>query len=295
MAEFDRFASNYKSVLDRSVAIGGESSEYFTDFKAAYIDRFLGGRGGRKILDFGCGVGLLSSALGKLRPRDTLHGFDVSDESLEAVDPGLRERGLFTSKPEALHRDYDLIVLSNVMHHLPVPIRQATISDLALAPGPRRFGALVIEHNSRLQPRSHAGSEDSRTAIFPDDGRDPAAAGGSETWYFHSKSRTAVASLARLHPVLSARPVRALRGSGAIARVVVPQGLIRAVRKVSGLIRRAGTRRRRCTCRWIGAAVPRAGTSSRAETPADDNRARTHANAQIREIGFYATAFGHGH
>ncbi len=146
MAEFDRFASNYKSVLDRSIAMGGESSEYFTDYKAIWIDRLLGSERNAKILDFGCGVGLLSSALARRRQGDTLHGFDVSDESLAEVEQDLRERGVFTSNPYELHRDYDLIVLSNVMHHLPVAMRQATVSDLAsrLACGGK---VLVIEHN----------------------------------------------------------------------------------------------------------------------------------------------------
>jgi 2-polyprenyl-3-methyl-5-hydroxy-6-metoxy-1,4-benzoquinol methylase len=146
MAEFDRFATNYKSVLDRSVAIAGESSEYFTEYKAAYIDRLLGRERDRKILDFGCGVAMLSSALAKLRAGDTIHGFDVSDESLEQVEAGLRERGVFTSSLDALHRDYDLIVVSNVMHHLPPAERQATISDLA-SRLTRGGTLLVIEHN----------------------------------------------------------------------------------------------------------------------------------------------------
>jgi 2-polyprenyl-3-methyl-5-hydroxy-6-metoxy-1,4-benzoquinol methylase len=170
MAEFDRFASNYKNVLDRSLAMAGESSEYFMQYKAAYVDRLLGKAGSRKILDFGCGVGLLSSILARLRPADTIHGFDVSTESLEQVEPSLRERGVFTSSLDELDRDYDLIVLSNVMHHLPVPSRQATVSDLASRLA--RTGALlVIEHNP-LNPLtrwvvSHCEFDDDAVLLWP--------------------------------------------------------------------------------------------------------------------------------
>jgi len=146
MAEFDRYAANYKTVLDQSLALAGEGSEYFVEYKAAYIERLLGGGGAAKILDFGCGVGTLSSALARRRPHDEIHGYDVSAESLGKVDADLRERGLFTTALDDLHRDYTLIVLSNVMHHIPPAARATTIDDLAsrLAPAGR---LLVIEHN----------------------------------------------------------------------------------------------------------------------------------------------------
>jgi len=146
VAEFDRFAPNYKDLVDRAVVLAGESSEYFTQYKAAYVERLLGEQTPSKILDFGCGVGTLSSALARRRTRDLIHGFDVSAESLDRVEPVLRGRGLFTTERDALHRDYDLIVLSNVMHHIEPATRRATIDDLAarLKPGGRM---LVFEHN----------------------------------------------------------------------------------------------------------------------------------------------------
>jgi len=138
VAEFDQFASNYKAVLDRSVALGGESSQYFTQYKAAYIDRLLGSAPA-KVLYFGCGVGALSAALARLRGRDEIHGYDVSAASLDQIAPELRACGVFTDDLDKLHRDYGLIVLSNVMHHISPPARQGTLDDLAarLAPGGR--------------------------------------------------------------------------------------------------------------------------------------------------------------
>lgn len=169
MAEFDQFASNYKSVLDRSVALGGESSEYFTRYKAVYIDQLLG-TASAKILDFGCGVGILSVALAQQRPRDVIHGYDVSSASLDQVAPELRSCGLFTSKLEELHRDYGLIVLSNVMHHIPPPERQITILDLAARLAPRGR-LLVIEHNP-LNPLTrwvvaHCEFDDDAVLLWP--------------------------------------------------------------------------------------------------------------------------------
>jgi 2-polyprenyl-3-methyl-5-hydroxy-6-metoxy-1,4-benzoquinol methylase len=145
MTEFDQFANEYKRILDQSTAIAGESSEYFTDYKAAFVERLLGGRPAR-ILDFGCGVGTLSSALALRLPGVTIHGYDVSEDSLAQIEPTLRERGVFTSDLGALESGYSLIVISNVMHHIPVAARQETISRLAgcLAPSGE---ILVFEHN----------------------------------------------------------------------------------------------------------------------------------------------------
>jgi SAM-dependent methyltransferase len=169
VAEFDQFASNYKSVLDRSVALGGESSEYFTQYKAAYIDRLLG-VAATKILDFGCGVGALSAALAQWRPQDVIHGYDVSSASLDQIAPTLRENGVFTSRLDELHHDYGLIVLSNVMHHIPPAQRRATIEDLAVRLGPGGC-LLVIEHNP-LNPLTrwvvaHCELDDDAVLLWP--------------------------------------------------------------------------------------------------------------------------------
>ncbi len=145
MAEFDQFANEYKRILDQSTAIAGESSEYFTDYKAAFVERLLGGRSAQ-ILDFGCGVGTLSSALARRLPGVAIHGYDVSEDSLAQIDPALRQKGLFTSDLAALERSYSLIVVSNVMHHIPVEERQETINRLAACLAPSGE-ILVFEHN----------------------------------------------------------------------------------------------------------------------------------------------------
>jgi 2-polyprenyl-3-methyl-5-hydroxy-6-metoxy-1,4-benzoquinol methylase len=144
--EFDKFADSYRSQLDKSVELAGESSSYFVEYKAAYIARTLGTDTPTKILDFGCGVGILSIALAEHRPKDVLHGYDVSAESLDRIPANVRQRGRFTSQLDELDRDYDLIVISNVLHHIAPEKRQATISDLSTRLSPRGR-ILVIEHN----------------------------------------------------------------------------------------------------------------------------------------------------
>src|SRR6266853_4163775 len=76
--QFDQFAGNYEQVLDRTVAASGENSAYFAAYKARYLSRVLSPSFSGKALDFGCGVGLLSTSLNTFVPGLRFDGFAVS-------------------------------------------------------------------------------------------------------------------------------------------------------------------------------------------------------------------------
>jgi 2-polyprenyl-3-methyl-5-hydroxy-6-metoxy-1,4-benzoquinol methylase len=144
--QFDQFAGDYKRVLDQSIAVSGEDSSYFAEYKACYLARILGADFSGKTLDFGCGVGLLSRFLKKHLPKTRLDGFDVSRESIARIDHSLTGQGIFTSDQDQLSHDYDLIVVANVMHHVEVGEREQTIAGLAIRLA--NNGKLaIIEHN----------------------------------------------------------------------------------------------------------------------------------------------------
>lgn len=144
--QFDQFAGDYKQVLDQSIAASGEDSSYFAEYKALYLARILGATFSGKILDFGCGVGLLSGFLKKHLPASRLDGFDVSRESIARIDHALSGQGVFTSAEDQLARDYDLIVVANVMHHVVLQQRSQTVGGLANRLAPRGKLA-IVEHN----------------------------------------------------------------------------------------------------------------------------------------------------
>jgi SAM-dependent methyltransferase len=143
---FDYYADEYTQLLDRSVSISGKDSRYFAEFKALYLRRMLGAKYEGKVLDFGCGVGLLSQFLRRHLPGARIDGFDVSKASIARVDPALAWNGVFTTSREDLASDYDLIVVANVFHHIPVGSRKEVMRDLSQRLAPR--GLLTIfEHN----------------------------------------------------------------------------------------------------------------------------------------------------
>ncbi len=116
--EFDRHARDYKSLLDRSVRLSGDGAEYFCEYKARYIARILGANFSGKVLDFGCGIGLLSARLKAHLPAATVHGYDPSPESIRLVPAELAAAGRFSETFASLDSNYQLAVLSNVMHHI---------------------------------------------------------------------------------------------------------------------------------------------------------------------------------
>ena len=79
-------------------------------------------------------------------PRASIDGFDVSTASADKIAAELKARASFTTDPSKVGKDYDLIVLANVLHHIQPPLRPGIIKDLAsrLAPGGR---IAVFEHN----------------------------------------------------------------------------------------------------------------------------------------------------
>lgn len=146
MAEFDIFANSYEELVTESVRVSGESAEYFAHYKASYLARILGGQGVRSILDYGCGIGSLAKHLESKFPAARIDGYDVSPDSIRSVQTDLLERGNYSSSLDDLGTGYDLVVLSNVLHHVKPEERRGLFREVysRLTIG----GKLVVfEHN----------------------------------------------------------------------------------------------------------------------------------------------------
>jgi 2-polyprenyl-3-methyl-5-hydroxy-6-metoxy-1,4-benzoquinol methylase len=147
VAEFDAVASNYRDLVDENVGITGENSDYFAWYKANYIaKRVASPFASGKVLDYGCGVGLLASHLKRCLPGMQVDGFDVSESSLERIEPTLRSQGVFGSRLDQMGHDYALVILANVLHHIKPNERHKVIAEAAsqLCPGGR---IVIFEHN----------------------------------------------------------------------------------------------------------------------------------------------------
>ena len=83
--QFDAVAHTYKKTLDQSITISGEQGEYFAEVKARHLATIVGSEFEGKVLDFGCGIGMLSHFLLQQLPFSTLHGYDISEMSIEKI------------------------------------------------------------------------------------------------------------------------------------------------------------------------------------------------------------------
>lgn len=150
MAEFDAFAATYEQSLDSSIGITGESFDYFAAYKATYIARKVAPSGPARVLDYGCGVGLLSNHLYRLMPEKRIDGFDLSEESILRIGPDLQMQGIFTSQLCLIGGEYDVIILANVLHHVRPENRRELIGSVAARL--RTGGKLVIFEHNPLNP-----------------------------------------------------------------------------------------------------------------------------------------------
>ena len=166
VAEFDRFAGDYRSVLDGAVG----SAQYYARAKALAAVTQVGADFAGKVLDYGCGVGLLAAALLQLSPRAQLTGFDVSAPCLHSIGEPLRSAATWSSEPVELADCYDLIVISNVLHHVVPAERDSLLGELAnrLKSGGK---LLIFEHNP-LNPLTrwvvaHCAFDDDAVLLWP--------------------------------------------------------------------------------------------------------------------------------
>jgi len=97
-------------------------------------------------LDYGCGVGALAKHLRGTFPATRIDGYDPSAESIARVEDSLRKQGQFTASLEETHNDYDLVILSNVLHHIPPPERGAVLAKIVSKLAAGGF-LLIFEHN----------------------------------------------------------------------------------------------------------------------------------------------------
>lgn len=146
MSEFDCYSDRYQQLLDESIALTGESGDYFARYKAKFVAERIVPRSRCRILDYGCGVGLVSRQLKDCMPEAQVDGYDPSALSLDRVETTLRSQGVFVNKTDELEGNYDIVVMANVLHHVQPRDRQDLVSKAAglLADGGRM---VIFEHN----------------------------------------------------------------------------------------------------------------------------------------------------
>ncbi len=144
--EFNQYARQYDRLLRDSIPDALSDNDYFAEYKIALTSARFGTRKPTRVLDFGCGPGRSLPYLRKYFPEARLFGFDPSPASLEVAAKRAPEAIFFSNWADIKKTHFDVIVASNVFHHIPVGDRPKALSQCrqALAESGQMF---LFEHN----------------------------------------------------------------------------------------------------------------------------------------------------
>lgn len=152
VAEFDQYSENYTKILDNNLTIFGEKSDYFNRYKMNCLKQCTrGGNQNGEILDFGCGIGELSALIALDFSDSQVTGFDISVGSIQKAASHFQHlRNLKFTDQLPYKKKYNLIIMSNVLHHITPVERPGIFLRLkgCLYPG----GQIVIFEHNPLNP-----------------------------------------------------------------------------------------------------------------------------------------------
>lgn len=150
---FDEFAHDYRQIHGSQTQSLGVESDYFADLKVQQVlreekkfaDKPL------RILDYGCGDGVVEPFFARYFPLAKVTGIDVSEESIEIA----RSKNLpnaeylaFDGKGSLPFNDgsFDIIFVAMVLHHINHKTHASVFKEFhrVLSPGGRIY---IFEHN----------------------------------------------------------------------------------------------------------------------------------------------------
>ena len=124
-----------QAVFDATTGCSGQRSVVLVE----RLHEVLALKSEGRLLDFGCGSGVMMAAFSAVRPRWSLFGLDLDDRYLSRLRriPGFA--GLHTRGPEDAPRDHDLVTMVHSLEHVPAPYCLLRAIREMLAPGGRLF------------------------------------------------------------------------------------------------------------------------------------------------------------
>jgi ubiquinone/menaquinone biosynthesis C-methylase UbiE len=149
---FDGHAQNYADTVNTRLRSSGEDVAFFARLKAQLVAREMAHDVPRTVLDFGCGIGLGTTAVATALPRSQVMGCDPSEESVKQAKATLTSTPRVRFVPfggDTLPFDaasFDVVFTSCVFHHIERPSHAWWISEIVrvLKPGGAFF---IFEHN----------------------------------------------------------------------------------------------------------------------------------------------------
>ncbi len=155
--EFDQYATGYRDIINKYASASGESFEFYIDLRIRLLARQLTDAGApspRRILDFGCGIGVTEVHLRRRFPDAEIVGIDASPESVRAAEglglEGVRFAVSHDGSPPPDEAPFDLVYSNGTFHHIDHALHPATLRRLRRATRDR--GHLFVFENNPFNP-----------------------------------------------------------------------------------------------------------------------------------------------
>jgi SAM-dependent methyltransferase len=136
--DFDEFAGDYDSALNRGISLSGEDKDYFARGRIEWLRSCVGDSRPERVLDYGCGTGSASSLFQSVLGAGSVVGVDTSAESI-SVAQRTAQAGISFSRMDEYRPagDADLAYCNGVFHHIPRAERAEAIRYVhdSLRPG----------------------------------------------------------------------------------------------------------------------------------------------------------------
>lgn len=155
--EFDKYIENYRPNLDSALALSGETSDYFARYKAQKLAEWLKKYQIKnpRILDFGCGDGVMTNYVTHYFPDATVFGVDPSGKSIEVAQKSFSHIRFSVSSDESTdltfeNNFFDIIYAAGAFHHIPFNLHDGYMESLKRILKPNGF--LVMFELNPLNP-----------------------------------------------------------------------------------------------------------------------------------------------
>lgn len=152
--EFDDYAKNYRDNLDKNLAISGESSTFFAEYKARKLGEWFPKKISKPlaVLDFGCGDGLMTSFVKQIFSKSQVHGCDPSSESIKLAQDMYEDIAFAVSGAKLDYDDntFDIIFAAGAFHHIPFHEHKSYMQEINRVLKPN--GRFVLFELNPLNP-----------------------------------------------------------------------------------------------------------------------------------------------
>ena len=142
-AKFDAYANSYEELHAANVAVTGEETGYFSEYKVECLKR-AGVDPTAPLLDFGCGIGNVTEKL--VASFSDVRGYEPSALCAERARARVPKAVIYDRLEAVPKNTFSTAILSTVLHHVPPSERHGVASQVlaSLVPGGRLF---IFEHN----------------------------------------------------------------------------------------------------------------------------------------------------